>query len=48
MRLLIALADEIRELPVGTPQHQAIADRFFAIIAHLEKRRLIAKGQWNL
>lgn len=45
--LLVGLADAVRDVPEGKV-HQALVDRFVALIAHLESKHLIDRGQWNL
>jgi hypothetical protein len=47
-QLMIRLADAIREFP-ECDEHQAIVDRFFAVVAHLQSKDLIDRsGSWNL
>ncbi len=45
-QLLINLAEAIRDVPQGQAQ-QALADRFFAVLAHLESRNLISRDHWD-
>jgi len=45
--LLVNLTDAIRDVPQGEAQ-QAFANRFIALLAPLESRDPIKRGQWNL
>jgi hypothetical protein len=45
--ILEDLADAIREVPAGD-KHQAIVDRFFALLAYLESEELIGRYEWHL
>ena len=45
-QLLINLAEAIRDVPEGQVQ-QMLADRFFAVVGHLESRHLIRQDQWE-
>ena len=45
-QLLIDLAEAIRDVPQGQVQ-QALASRFFAVLAHLESRKLISRDHWE-
>lgn len=45
--LLVSLADAIRDVPQAQVQ-QALANRVIALLAHLESKDLIERGQWNL
>lgn len=46
-QLLANLADAIREIPKGR-EHSALAQRFFEVIAHLESKGAVDRGNWNL
>ena len=45
-QLLINLAEAIRDEPQDQAQ-QALANRFFAVVAHLESRNLITRDLWE-
>ena len=45
-QLLINLAEAIRDEPQDQAQ-QALGDRFFAVVAHLESRKLIRRDLWE-
>ena len=45
--LLADLAEEIRKQPEG-PTIEAQRRAFFRVIAELEHRQLISRGEWNL
>ena len=45
-QLLINLAEAIRDVPQGQVQ-QALGDRFFAVLAHLESRNVIRRDHWE-
>ena len=45
---LAALAEAIRDVPDG-PEHQALVNRFFALIGHLQESGAVDRGDiWNL
>ena len=46
-RLLMLLGDEIRDIPKG-PNHDALVERFFALVRHLQDQGAIKKGNWDL
>jgi hypothetical protein len=45
--ILEDLANAIRAVPAGDT-HQAIVDRFFALLAYLESQKLIGRYEWRL
>ncbi len=47
LQLLANLADAIRDVPSGTEQI-ALADHFFALMAHLQSKGVIPQGNWDL
>jgi hypothetical protein len=46
-RLLVDLADAIRDVPAGDV-HQALVDRFFVVVKHLEGKEQIERAGWEL
>jgi len=47
-QLLINLAEAIRQVPESR-EHQALVNRFFALLQHLEAKGAISSsGSWNL
>jgi hypothetical protein len=46
-QLLINLAEAIRKVPEGR-EHQALVNRFFALLRHLEAKGTISSDSWNL
>lgn len=47
LQLLANLADAIRDVPPGA-EHIALADHFFALVAHLQSKGAIPRGNWGL